>query len=261
MSVAQVMRTPVGTLITDHVTARTLIDSFGNTVVDLGEDGKTVVRADVRVDIVAPSVTLPSATFTESGGAALAGDLSVAGHSTLATVDAESVSATSVSTPLLTAPADGILEIVAETVNVGGDLVIDGTLGTPDASGLAVRNASIVLGAGDLVSDVSRDSAGLVVPGKPENLPEGMDAADYEHSIRWKRNEGDYATAGDPMAPHQRPRWTFSGGCVSIAGSDASEWFIAPHTDTTTGEASLGIYYHSAVADPILIQRFVSVAP
>lgn len=261
MSVAQVMRAPVGTLVTDHVTARTLIDTFGNTVIDLGEDGKTVVRADVRVDVVAPSVTLPSATFTESGGAALSGDLSVTGHSTLSTVEAESVSATSVSTPLLTAPGAGVLEIVAETVNVGGNLVVAGTLGTPDASGLAVRNASIVLGAGDLVSDVTRDSAGIVVPGRPENMPEGADAADYEHSIRWKRNEGDFATEGDTMAPHQRPRWTFSGGCVSIAGNDASEWFIAPHTDAATGEASLGIYYHGATGDPILVQRFVSVAP
>jgi hypothetical protein len=213
------------------------------------------------VTVDAPLVTLPAATFTAAGVELAA--LDVTGTSTLTTVTATTLAATtSVTTPVLTVadPANDGIEITAASVTVKGDLHVEGTIGTPAGASLVVENKVLSLASGAALTDVDRDAAGIVVPGKPEYLPLDKVEANYEHSIRWKRREGDFATTGDTMAPHQKPRWTFSGGCVSISGSDASEWFIAPHVDPVTNAATLGIYYQGTGVEAVLVQSFRSVA-
>jgi hypothetical protein len=229
---------------------------------DFALDGTTVVKATTRIQVDAPVVELPTASFTSTG--ATLQSLDVTGATTMSTLTANDVTAsTSVTTPLLTVsdPVTDTLDIIAASVAVQGDLQVTGTIGTSATSALKVQNNVVQLGVSPTdVLDTSRDAAGIVVPGIPEYLPEGKIETNYEHSIRWKRNEGDFSTLGETMAPHQKPRWTFSGGCVSISDGRASEWFIAPHTHPDSGEASLGIYFQIPGTEAKLIQRFVSEA-
>jgi hypothetical protein len=106
--------------------------------------------------------------------------------------------------------------------------------------------------------DRSRDGAGIVVAGSPQDLPADKDPGMYEHSLRWYRESGDFLPDGTPVGPHEKPLWSFSGGGVGIAAPDhidrKAQFFFAPYF--TPVSATLGLYYALGDGRVKLVQTF-----
>jgi hypothetical protein len=268
-----VLTNPYGTASVQNLRVETVQDHFGNIVLDTSSEvGVTNVKAVTEVAVVAPLVTLPAATFTDD--LTTIDKLQVTGDTTLAAVTATSLTADTVTCADF--KTENVLEddmtVTARKIIILGDLQIDGTLDTINTTVLTVRDKTITLGAVDSdgdgilddLTDASRDEAGIVIPGKPSNLPADKPEANYEHSVRWKLKEGDFATDGAVMAPHQKPMWTFSGGGVSISAPDANnrlaEWFLSPAFDAVTNQATLGMYFQEFGMEPVLVQNFTATS-
>jgi hypothetical protein len=165
-------------------------------------------------------------------------------------------------------PLTDDMNVTARNIILNGNVEIKGTLDTINTQVLTVKDKEIKLGfidadgdgVDDQTTDTLRDGGGIIMPGEPENLPAGKDGALYEHSLRWKRKDGDFAVGGAELAPHQKPLWTFSGGGIAVdapyGNNLMGSWFMAPYFDAVTSVPSFGLYYKSAGADPVLVQDF-----
>jgi hypothetical protein len=172
--------------------------------------------------------------------------------------------------------ADPLLDdmtVSAKNIILNGNVEIKGTLDTINTQVLTVKDKEIIIGVvdadGDGIDDdpldTVRDNGGLVIAGAPANLPAAADASIYEHSLRWKLKDGDFDATEAPMAPHQKPMWTFSGGGIAISApdlnGDAASWFMAPYFDAATQTASLGLYFQNFGNAPLLVQNFSTAIP
>jgi hypothetical protein len=217
--------------------------------------GTSAHTAATLISLTAATVTVPSTTFNATS-TAMTGTLSVVGDTTLsnATASGTITATTRARTNLIEGltPATDTLVIKSKKVKLEADVEITGNLDTVSTRDLLVKDKTITLGAVDAdednvddLDDTTRDGAGILIPGPPANLPVGKDAAKYEHSMRWKLNNGDFLPNGDAVVPHQRPAFEFSGGNLSLRQPDFTDrnarFFFAPYFTATV--ASLGLYY------------------
>jgi len=217
--------------------------------------GTTAHTAATLISVTAATVTVPSAAFT-STSAMLSGTLDVTGNTTLsnATASATITANGKLVTNLIEGKVTGTDTVILKSKNIklDGDVQITGNLDTVSTRDLLVKDKTITLGAVDAnedgitdVDDTTRDGAGVVIPGPPAYLPVDKTAANYEHYLKWKVQNGDFLSNGDPVVPHQKPMWEFSGGSVGIVAPDFTDrrarFFFAPFFTSTN--ASLGLYY------------------
>jgi hypothetical protein len=228
--------------------------------VDITSGDLTVPRVEVATEVVAPLITGAVAAGSGLPELILAADTVIV--PTGGTIQANSFTTAD--------PLNEDMVLYARNFVLNGNVEVKGTLDTINTEILTVRDKEIKLGfidangdgIDDETTDTLRDGAGIVLPGAPENLPVGVDAANYQHALRWKRNEGDFAVGGAPFAPHQKPMWSFSGGGIAIdapyGDNLMGQWFMAPYFDAATDTASLGMYFKRDGAAAQLIQNFVA---
>lgn len=218
------------------------IPSSGTVITNTG--GVVTLAADVSMVLQAPVVQVPSGSLTSDA----------ASFTKLVT---NSIDAVNVSTDSITLNSKNFV--------VNADMQVRGTLETINATALKVNDKTITLGAVDAnddgivdANDRSRDGAGIVVAGAPQHLPVDKDPSMYEHSLKWYRERGDFLPDGTPVAPHDKPLWSFSGGGVGISAPDhidrKAEFFFAPYF--TPVSATLGLYYALGDGRVKLVQTF-----
>ena len=226
----------------DVVTPKT---EFKSGVTDMRTDG---VFAVTTTTFKVPSTSSTVASTAVAGGVTVTGDTEV-----VDVVAAEQASRTLASNSLeaMDPESDTMVVDAAKTV-LDGDVSVKGRIDVINADTVEVRDKILQLAAidvnGDDVFDASdelRDASGIVVPGPPAGLPADVLTPElYEHSVKWKRRQGDFDVAGAATPPHTKPVWDFNGA-VGIAGRDASDrgakFVFAPHFTPET--ASLGMYY------------------
>jgi hypothetical protein len=256
---------PTGTLSASELKSDTLYFTDGSTRIAHTE-GNMFINAPALVAATAVEVKLPSATFTSAGGT-FDQTLAVTGVTAMTAVDTPVVTATNtVSTNVINAVAPGSDDLVvdANKVVLNADVLVGGQIDVVDTESMLVRDKILTMGAIDAdgdgtadASDMTRDGAGIAVPGPPANLPADKDAADYEHAVKWRVHGGDFTGGGVPTAPHLKPMWEFSGGALAIACPDASDRiarFVFSPSFTSTA-ASLGLYY-AVGSNAYLVQTF-----
>ena len=217
--------------------------------------GTTAHTAATLISLTAATVTVPSTTFT-STSTAMTGTLDVVGDTTLSNATASGVITANgkVVTNLIEGkvPATDTIVIKSKNIKLDADVQITGNLDTVSTRDLLVKDKPITLGAVDAdedgiddLDDTTRDGAGIIIPGVPANLPVSKDEANYEHSLKWLVNNGDFLSNGDAVVPHQKPMWQVSGGSLGITAPDFTDrkatFFFAPYFTATI--ASLGLYY------------------
>lgn len=230
-------------------------------------DGKTAMTDTDDITFDTPMVVTPGATFTAAAGAVLSTDLTVTGDTVMQEVTAGDVTATTkvVGNTFSSRTPEGSIDINASVIRLVADVEITGALDTLSSQQLSVRDTVIKLGAFDAdedgiedLSDATRDGAGLVVPGTPVNLPDGVDPGLYEHSIKWTKKSGDFKPDGTEHAPHNKPMWELNGGSLSVSAVDhldrMAQFFMAPHF--TEQKASLGLYYSVGDGRAKLVHTF-----
>ena len=206
--------------------------------------GDVTLAANVSMVLRAPVVQVPSGSFTPDAAS-------------FTNVVTNSINAVNVASDTIT--------MTSKNVIVNADMQVRGTLETINATELKVNDKTITLGVLDAnddgltdADDRTRDRAGVVVAGAPQHLPPGKDPDMYEHSLRWHRERGDFSSDGAPVAPHDKPLWSFSGGGVGISAPDhmdrKAQFFFAPYF--TPVSASLGLYYALGDGRVKLVQTF-----
>ena len=212
-------------------------------------------------------VRVPSVTHNNAGGTIAA--LNVSGSTAMAAVSIPIATASSkLKTNVLRSrvPANDTFMVEAKKVKLAANVTVKGRLDVINTETMLVRDTTIALGAIDadgdnLVdpSDITRDGAGLVIPGTPANLPITKNATAYEHSVKWRVHDGDFTGGGIAVDPHLKPMWNFTGGGVAIACPDArdriAKFVFAPSFTSTS--ASLGLYYDVG-ENAYLVQNFAT---
>ena len=217
----------------------------------------------------APTINIPNTTLSSST-VAIANNLSVAGATTMAGLTAGAVTASgTVATNSITAvnPSADTLSFTAANININSDVEITGSMQRLSSQIMQVQNNVITLGAiGDgntSTSDSTRDGAGLLIPGAPANLPTGVDASLYEHSVKWHLNSGTFNSDGSAVLPQSMPMWALSGGNMCITGVDqagrTAQFNFAPYYGQS-GVASLQLFYTVGDGRFVLIETFSAAA-
>jgi hypothetical protein len=267
MSTTSVLTVPIGTSTIDRVRFDTATALDGSLRI-AHTAGKSAYTASSEINVSANQVVVPSVTYTAAAGGVFAGDLSVTGATTLQSLAAESIVASTKfvsNTYNARDPLTDTMVVTAKTVRVNGDVEITGSLDTLASQVINVQDKIVTLGAVDAdedgvadTTDVVRDGSGIVIPGVPVNMPAGADPALYEHSIKWMRNGGDFNVDGSDVAPQNKPVWEINGGALCITGVDhverQAQFFFAPHF--VSGVSSLGLYYTVGDGRVKLVQSF-----
>jgi hypothetical protein len=267
MSSTLVLTVPIGTSTIDRVRFDTATALDGSLRI-AHTSGKSAYTAASEINVSANQVAVPSATYTAADGGAFAGDLTVTGATSLQSLAAENIVASTKfvsNTYNARDPATDTIVVTAKKVRLNCDVEITGSLDTLASQVINIQDKVITLGAVDAdedgvadTTDVVRDGSGLVIPGTPANMPVGADAALYEHSIKWMRHDGDFKPDGSAVAPHNKPMWELNGGAMCITGVDhverQAQFFFAPHF--VAGVSSLGLYYTVGDGRVKLVQSF-----
>ena len=255
---------PTGTISVDKAAADRLFFTNGSTRM-LHTAGASSFNAPDVFSATATVVKVPDGVFNVAGATFDA--LTVPGVTTLVDVDATTLSAAgTIATNTLQAinTATDTLVVNSKTIRLEADVQVTGRIDVVSTQTMSLVDDVIQLGAIDAdangvtdANDLTRDGAGIVIPGPPVDLPVSADAAKFEHSLKWRVHGGDFNPDGTAVVPQLKPMWTFAGGAVSIASPDASSriarFVFAPYF--TASAASLGLYY-AVGADAYLVQSF-----
>lgn len=256
---------PTGTTAVDTIAADRLFFTNGSTRMLHTANASAFNASDV-FSIMATTVRLPGGDFVDTDGVTLDA-LTVPGAMTLVDVEATTVSVSdTVSSNVIQsiAPGADTFVAVAKTIRLEADVIVSGRLDVVNTTSMSINDKVIQMGAIDAngddivdTNDLSRDGAGIVVPGPPTDLPVGKDAEDYAHTVKWRVHGGDFNPDGSRVVPQLKPMWEFSGGALSIAAPDTASriarFVFAPHFTSTA--ASLGLYY-AVGSDAYLVQSF-----
>lgn len=255
---------PTGTLASSQMKADLMFHTDGSTRLT-NTTGTMDMVAPAVITATATAVKLPASIFDTT--VATFDALTINGASQIATVAVPVVTATNtLATNVLqsTVTATDTLRVSAKKVTLAADVLIGGRIDVVSATSMNVKDKTISMGAIDAdgdntadTSDLTRDGAGIVIPGPPANLPGSKTASNYEHSVKWYVHSGDFNGGGTPVVAHLKPMWHFAGGGIAIASPDftnrEARFLFAPSFTSTS--ASLGMYY-AVGANAYLVQSF-----
>ena len=267
MASTTVITVPVGTSTVDRIRFDTATALDGSLRIT-HSTGVSAYSATSAINIIAPEVRVPSASYTVATGGSFAANLTVTGATTLQEIQAtELTTSTKVTSNTVDArnPSTDTIVVTAKNVLLKCDVEITGSLDTLASQIINIQDKTITIGAIDAddngvvdTTDVTRDGSGIVIPGAPVNMPTGTNASLYEHSIKWLRRSGDFNVDGSQVAPQHKPLWELNGGSMSITGVDhverPAQFFFAPNFEG--GVATLGLFYTVDDGRVKLVQNF-----